>query len=70
VVDQIQVISESVHQEIASHRMDYAQSHARIIEVQENQQQLNDEMRHVYTGQMEVRKKLTTTGKELLGHAV
>jgi hypothetical protein len=62
-VDQIQTTSESIRQEITAHRADHAQSHARIIEVQERQQQLAAKMRHVHTEQKETNKELTKTGK-------
>ncbi|PVG02915.1 hypothetical protein CPB86DRAFT_724318, partial [Serendipita vermifera] len=65
-VAEIQNIQSTVHHELVSHRNDHAQSHARILEVQDGQRGLDQKMDDIRTEQEGVKTKLTETDEALL----
>jgi hypothetical protein len=55
-----------VQQELAAHRKDHAESHARILEMQEGQHSLTHKMEAIHLEQKETKSKLTEAGKPVV----
>ncbi|PVG04817.1 hypothetical protein CPB86DRAFT_721309, partial [Serendipita vermifera] len=62
----IQSGQESIHEEVVAHRADHAKSHARILEVQEMQKNVNQTMNYIHTEQRETRSQLTEAEETIL----
>ncbi|PVG04814.1 hypothetical protein CPB86DRAFT_746923 [Serendipita vermifera] len=69
-VSRIQVEQELIHEEVVAHRADHAKSYARILEMQDIQNNMNQTVNVLHTEQGETRSKLTETEETILLNAL